>query len=85
MTVTPNDIGVLVGLISAINGLAVYVMRLTIHEAISKNNDVMLGRINGSYLKTEVANLRFEQSATRDAAIEARLAVLESLMRGTES
>lgn len=84
MNVTPNDIGVLVGLISAINGLAVYIMRLTIHEAISRNNDVMLDRINGSYLKTEVANLRFEQASTRSSAIEARLAVMESLMRGTE-
>jgi hypothetical protein len=84
MTVTPNDIGVLVGLISAINGLAVYVMRLTIHEAISKNNDVMMNRINGSYLKTEVANLRFEQASTRSSAIEARLAVLEQLARSAE-
>ncbi len=84
MNVTPNDIGILVGLISAINGLAVYVMRLTIHEAISKNNDVMMNRINGSYLKTEVANLRFEQASTRSSAIEARLSVIESLMRGSE-
>lgn len=84
MTVTFQDLGILVGVIASVNALAVYVMRLTIHEAISKNNDVMLGKINGSYLKTEVANLRFEQAATRSSAIEARLAVIESLMRGTE-
>ena len=78
---TWEAVGVLAAIIALVNGAAVYLMRLEIRSAIAANNESLIGKINGSYLKTEVANLKFEQAASQRSALEARLAALEARIR----
>lgn len=77
MNVTWEAVGVLAALVALINGAAVYVMRLEIRSSIAHNNEALIEKINDSYLKSEVAQLQFEQIATVQRALEARLAAIE--------
>lgn len=81
MNVTWESAGVILAMIVAGNSLAVFVTRLIIRDETARNNDTLLIRINGTYVKSEVAAVRFEQATTRMSAIEARIAVLETLAR----
>lgn len=77
MNVTWEAVGVLAAVTALANGFAVHIMRLEIRSAIAQNNEALIERINGSYLKSEVAKIQFEQLTTAQRALEARLAALE--------
>ena len=85
MNVTWESVGVI---LSAL-GLAVLWMesrnkqRATeTHEAIKisilENNEALIAKINGSYMRTDMANLKFDQGATHRAATDAKIAALEA-------
>ena len=92
MNVTWESVGVI---LSAL-GLAVLWMesrnkqratetREAIKINILENNEALIQKINGSYLRSDLANLRFDQAATHRAAIDAKIAAMEARLMMLET
>lgn len=76
-------LGLAVAWLESRNNERAHEFQRAVEIAILENNEALIAKINGSYMKTEIANLRFEQAATRALAIEARLIAIEQLVRST--
>lgn len=81
MTVDWNTIMALTAIMGVINGAALFVIKLLIESAITANNEKLIARMEGTYMKTEIANLQFSQFDTRLGAHDARLRILEDVYR----
>lgn len=80
-----NTIMALTAIIGVINGAALFVIKLLIESAIAANNEKLISRMEGTYMKTEIANLQFAQVDTRLGAHDARLRILEDAHRDYSS
>lgn len=85
MDVTWTDVGTISAVVALINSATLYVNRLMVRNEIANNNDKLIVKINGTYLKSENAQLRFETVNTRIDAHNARLQILEHVKRSQDT
>lgn len=55
-----------------------------IELALMKYNDSLIMRLNGTYLKSDLASVQFSHLETQLKAMEARVAVIEQIQRDNE-
>lgn len=77
VTLTLQDIAILVSIVAAIQAVAIWVVR----ALIGQNNAVLIEKINGTYLKREYADLKFGHVDVSQQATNARLTAVEMELR----
>jgi hypothetical protein len=84
MSVTWEAVAALTAIISLIQGIAIALLKQYIHAAIIENNDLLMRRINGTYVRSSEFAIHLDQRRTLDAAMDAKYTVLEKRVRDLE-